>query len=166
MHRRLLVAAILCVLFAACGPSVEDDLDAIARGGEQAERAKASLLLSGDLRLESLLSAVESPRYSASRLELIEVLASLMLRSTDPRLVLALQGRLRSDPDPQVRARVIYQLSIRQRTELLGDFLLALQEHGGAGAPSGRLRVGSTAAQAEPSAGRNLAPAHAATNQG
>jgi hypothetical protein len=118
----------LLLLLVACGPSVEDNLDAMDRGGVEAEQARISLLLSKDAALDPLLAALESPRHEASHLELIEVLASLMLRSTDPRLAQALQRRLRTDSDPRVRANVIYQLSIRDRVELLDDFLVALED--------------------------------------
>ena len=118
-----LLAALL--LLSACEPSVEENLDRLSLGGAEAEEAKIALLVANQLPVEPLLTVLEDPG-NRGRLELVEVLASVIMRQEDPRLLQVLEQRLRGDSDPQLRAQIIYQLGIRGHTELLDDFLAAL----------------------------------------
>ena len=114
-----------CCCFRPCAPSVEENLDRLSRGGAEAEEAKIALLLSSQLPVELLLTVLEDPG-NRGRLELVEVLASIIMRQEDPRLQQVLEQRLRHDSDPRLRARIIYELGIRRHSELLDDFLEAL----------------------------------------
>ena len=121
------VCSLAAMLLSACAPSVEENLDRLSRGGAEAEEAKIALLVANQLPVEPLLTVLEDPG-NRGRLELVEVLASVIMRQEDPRLRQVLEQRLRHDSDPQLRARIIYELGIRHHTELLDDFLLALRD--------------------------------------
>ena len=125
MTMRAVCVPATLLLFSACAPSVEENLDRLSRGGAEAEEAKIALLLATQLPVEPLLTVLEDPGNRA-RLELVEVMASIIMRQEDPRLLEVLEQRLRHDSDPKLRAEIIRQLGIRHHTELLDDFLAAL----------------------------------------
>lgn len=125
---------VFALLFAGCGPSVEDQVERLAGQGEEREQAKQELLLVKEQAVGPLLKALEKPRYAAARAELVEVLVSLMTRVDDPRLVEALNRLLVSDPDPAVRARLAQRLGLYKRAEAIPALLQALED------PEGEVR--------------------------
>ena len=122
---RVYFISILCM---SCGPSLEERVEQLGRGADEGEIARQELLLAKDRAVEPLLSALENPRFAASRSELVGVLVSLMMRVDDPRIGAALQDHLQRDPDPRVRARIARLLGMHKRAgaiealyEALGD---------------------------------------------
>jgi HEAT repeat protein len=116
---------------AACAPSVEDQVEHLARGGQERDGAKQELLLAKDRAVGPLLAAMEDPRYAAARPELAEVLVSLMMRVDDERIEKALSQHLAADPDPRVRARIARQMGLYKRAGALEGLLQVLQDADG-----------------------------------
>jgi tetratricopeptide (TPR) repeat protein len=110
----------------ACAPSVEDQVAKLGKTGEDREQAKQELLLAKDRAVGPLLEALDDPRYAASRAELAEVLASLMMRVDDDRIGPALDRHLSDDPNPRVRARLARLAGVYHRTAAIDPLLAAL----------------------------------------
>ena len=112
----------------ACGPSIEDQIERMERGGDDRVRARQELLLAKAESIPPLLEALEDPRHAASRPEIVEVLVDLMMRLEDPRIATVLQQHLRDDPDSQVRARICFAVGLYRRPEFSAAYLHALQD--------------------------------------
>jgi len=119
---------LLLLLLAACGSSIEDQVAQLSRKGPALEQAKQELLLAKDRAVPALLAAFDDPQYAASRPELVEVLVGLTTRVDDPNILEALRSHLRSDADPQVRARICRELGIYERADFANDFAAALED--------------------------------------
>ena len=120
-----IVIAFFC---AACGPSVEDLIDDLGAGGEQSVEARQHLLLAKEQAVGPLLKALEDQHHREARPELVEVLASLMMRVENDQVGAALLEHLRHDPDPRVKARIARRLGLQKYTgaiealiDVLGD---------------------------------------------
>jgi hypothetical protein len=124
----LWLSAVLC---AACAPSVEDQVEQLAKGGEEREQAKQELLLAKDRAVGPLLEAMEDPGHAAARPELAEVLVSLTMRVDDERIQRVLNQHLAGDPDPRVRARLARQMGLFKRSDAIDALLKALQDEDG-----------------------------------
>ena len=119
--------ALICL---SCGPSIEDNIDKLGRGGEDREEAQQELLLAKERAIEPLLEALKDLNYTA-RPELVEVLASLMMRMDDPRIEQALCQHLRTDPDPGVRARIARWMGFQKRNSAIESLVEALSDEDG-----------------------------------
>ena len=108
--------------------SQNPQLARLGLGGDKAEAAKNELLTAKKVDYDQLLAALDNPDLSAGRPNLIDVLVRLSERQEEPRIIPALQRHLRSDPDREVRVRIIVGLSGRQDESMAGDFLDALDD--------------------------------------
>jgi len=101
----------------ACSPSLDDQLDRLGGSGDQREQARQELLLAKDRAVGPLLEALDDPHHRGARLELIEVLTSLMTRVDDRRIAEALNRRMVQDGDPRVRAVIAQRVGLLKRPE-------------------------------------------------
>ena len=116
------------LLYTACGPSLEDQIDALDGGSDQRQQAQHILLLAKDKAVAPLLDALEHAPRAALRTEVADVLISLSTRLEDARLLPALEQHLLQDPDPQGRSRIAFKLGVHRGIECAGPFLQALQD--------------------------------------
>lgn len=114
----------------SCGPSIEDNIGKLGRGGEDREEAQQELLLAKERAIEPLLEALKDLRYTA-RPELVEVLASLMMRVDNPRIEQALFQHLRTDPDPKVRARIARRMGLQKCKPAIAPLIEASSDEDG-----------------------------------
>lgn len=132
LRARRLCSGLVCVfLLPACGPSPEDLVERLAGDREEREAARQELLLAKDRAVEPLLAALEDADLVDARPHLVEVLASLMTRVEDPRIIEALVDHLHTDLDPRVRARIARFLGMHRRAEGIDGLLGALEDRDG-----------------------------------
>ena len=123
------IAPLLITLaLTACGPSLDDHIDALDHDGDGQVSAKQELLLAKARSIPVLIEALDDPRRAASHPEIADVLADLMMRLEDERIPAALQQHLRDHPDPQVRARICSAVGLYRRPEFAAALLHALQD--------------------------------------
>ena len=120
--------SILTMVVYGCGPSLEDQLLKLGAGGEEAELAKAELLIAKDGAIPILLEALDDPGFTAGRAELAEVLVGLMTRVDDPRVVDALKRHVVTDPDPQARVRIAREVGFLKRVDFADAFMQAAED--------------------------------------
>ncbi len=120
--------ALLLLALTSCAPPIEDQIERLKVGGEELVRAKQELLLARERAVPPLLAALDDPRQTANRLEIVEVLAALMLRLNDENITRALQRHLLANPDSLIRARIGYEVGLYNRTEFTGAFTESLQD--------------------------------------
>ena len=134
MHNSITLSASLLAVsvFAGCGNSVDRQIEQLAAGGEELERAKQELLIARADAVPALLEAMENPRYVASRAELAEVLVGLMLRVDNPRIAAALKSHLTDDPLALVRTRIAWEVGLHKRPEFSDALIVALRDTAGA----------------------------------
>ena len=125
------VAFFSLLALASCGPSIDDLIDGLASEGERLDQAKQELLIAKEGAVPALLAAFEDSDRAVSRVELAEVLAGLLMRIDDDRLAAALRSHLRSDPDPEVRARIAAELGMLKRADFIDEFLRATDDDSG-----------------------------------
>ena len=133
LNRKMVPVApwlLLALAISACEPSFDDHIDKLGKGGEAAEEAKNDLILAKELPIDPLLTALIDPERTAARAEIVDVLARLMTMTENERILPALIQRLRDDPDPLVRARVIERTSERHGADMLDDLFVALEDEG------------------------------------
>ena len=140
--RRFCSGLVCVLLLPACGPSPEDLVDRLAGSREERESARQELLLAKDRAVGPLLAALEDPDLVDARPQLVEVLVSLMMRVGDPRIIEALIDHLRTDLDPEVRARIARFLGMRRRAEAVEGLLYALADREGEGRHQALLGLG------------------------
>jgi len=121
----------IAVLLWACGPSVEDSVAKLGGTAEEREEGQQELLLAKDRSVGPLLEALENPRFTRGRPELVEVLVGLMTRVEDPRIQAALRRHLLEDPDPRVRAHIARKFGLFHCTEGIETLLKALEDEEG-----------------------------------
>jgi hypothetical protein len=121
----------MTVLLWACGPSVEDSVTKLGGTPEERDEGRQELLLAKDRSVGSLLEALENPRFTRGRPELVEVLVGLMTRVEDARIEEALIRHLVEDHDPQVRARIAHKFGLFHRREGIETLLKALEDEAG-----------------------------------
>lgn len=103
-------AILLALLLIACADPVDRHIDALVKGGPNAEQAKLELNLAKGSAIAPLVAAFENKTHPArARADLAQALYRLYLRHADPRIWDALISGL-SDPDPRVRAGVVQAL--------------------------------------------------------
>jgi hypothetical protein len=134
MHTSIALSASLLVVFvfASCGNSVDRQIELLAAGGEELERAKQELLIAKGDAVPALFEAMEDPRHVASRAELAEVLVGLMLRVDNPRIAAALKSHLTADPLPLVRTRIAREVGLHKLPEFSDALIVALRDTAGA----------------------------------
>ena len=122
------LALLTLILVSGCSPSLDQHIESLGGNEEQRDRAKQELLIAKGDAVTVLLAAMENPDRADARPELVEVLASLMIRVDDPRITDTLQRHLLNDPDSAVRARICRELGLYRREELADPFLQSVQE--------------------------------------
>lgn len=120
-----------CALLAGCGTSVEEQVERLEGSQEEREQARQELLLAKERAVGPLLKALDDPRHSRARVELVDVLVSLGSRVEDARIAAALNHLLVSDKDPRVRARVALRLGLFKRVEGIPALLETLDDEDG-----------------------------------
>ena len=123
--------SLLTVIVQSCGPSLEDQIERLGAGGEEAEQAKQELLLDKDTAVPVLLEALGDPELVAGRAELAEVLVGMMVRVDDETLSSRLKAHLVNDPDPKTRARIAREVGITQRRDFADAYLEAADDADG-----------------------------------
>lgn len=121
----------MVVLLGACGPSVEEQIAKLGGTAAEREEGRQELLLAKDRSVGPLLEALENPRFTKGRPELVEVLVGLMARVEDLRIQTALIRHLREDPDSRVRARIAHKFGLFHRTEGIETLLAATEDQVG-----------------------------------
>lgn len=115
----------------SCEPSPDELVERLVGNPEARADARQLLLLAKGQAVDPLLAALDDDARSAARPELVEVLVGLMMRVDDPRIEASLLDRLRTDPDPRVRARVARHMGLLGRTQAAGLLLEALSDSAG-----------------------------------
>jgi len=128
MSRNFLIWLAFACLIMGCGASVEDQVDMLAGSLEEREQARQELLLAKDRAVEPLLRALDDPDHGAARVELVEVLVSLMTRVDDARIAATLNRLLAEDDDPAVRSRIAQRMGLFKRAEAISGLLEALKD--------------------------------------
>ena len=123
--KSLLYWALLGMFVVACGPSIEDQIEQLASGGQERDTAIQELLLRPDRAVGPLLRALDDPALAKGHPDIAEALVSLMLRVDDEALVAALRRHLVSHPDAQVRVRLAYRLGMLKRGEFAAELVQA-----------------------------------------
>ena len=121
-------AFLTLVALTSCAPPIEDHIEGLKGGGDELIRAKQELLLAKRRAVPALLKALDDPQQAASRTQIVEVLATLMLRLGDESIAPALQRHLLADPDSLVRARIGYEVGLYNRVEFTDSFVASLQD--------------------------------------
>lgn len=116
---------LLGVLLAACGPSIDDQIERLVAGGEQRDTAIQELLLRPDRAVGPLLEALENPDLAKGHADIAEALVSLMLRVDDETLVAALKQQLGAHPNARVRARIAFRLGMLKRADFIAELVAA-----------------------------------------
>ena len=129
MSRPILIVSFLFgLLLLSCGHSTDDSLRKLGGNADERAEAKNELLLAREVAVEPLLRALEDSLFQTGRGELIDVLASLMLRVGDERIAPALQRHLLRDPDSRFRGRIAHKLGVQMRLDFAPTFLEALED--------------------------------------
>jgi len=118
----------LALLYTACSPSLEDQIEKLAGKGDEFEEAKKELLVATDQAVQPLLESLQDPHLAAARPEIVDVLSSLLARLDDQQIFTVLQEHLRDDPDPRVRARIAYRMGVYKRQEAIPTLLEILKD--------------------------------------
>ena len=121
----------MAVLLWACGPSIRDSVEKLGGTTEELEEGRQELLLAKDRSVDPLLKALEDPRFTKGRPELVEVLVGLVTRVEDRRIGEALIRHLIEDSDPRVRARIAHKFGLFHRTEGIEALLKATEDREG-----------------------------------
>ena len=116
---------------ASCGSAVEDQIERLRAGGEEAAMAQQELLIAKGDAVPVLLAALDDPHETAGRALLAEVLVGLMVRVDDERISASLKRHLVDDPDPQVRARIAREIGILKRLDFADAFMAAIADTSG-----------------------------------
>ena len=139
----LLAALLFLVSFPGCGPSVEELIRQLASSPDQRLLARQELLLAKERAVTPLVAALDDPDFADARMDLCEVLISLMVRVEDPRITEALLDHLGSDPNSEIRARIARLLGVHLRREGIDGLLQALQDESGEVRYQAMLALGS-----------------------
>ena len=131
MKPQLCLSSFLLVSVASCGPTVEDQIERLRAGGEEAMMAQQELLIAKGDAVPVLLAALDDEDGTAGRAALAEVLVGLMLRVDDERIAASLKRHLVDDPDPQVRARIAREIGIHKRLDFSDAFMAAIADTSG-----------------------------------
>ena len=114
--------------FAACGTSIEDNVERLSGDPDASQRAKYELLLAREQAVDPLLLALANTRYGKGRPDLVDVLVGLLWRLQEDQIAVALQQHLRDDPDPRVRSRIAYKLGMNIKPEYAAAFIASLAD--------------------------------------
>ena len=112
---------------AACGNSVERDIETLVKGGDAAVQAEKRLGLIRLTRAEPLIAAFENRAHPLdARLAMAGALSRLHLREPDRRIERAMIGAL-EDPHPALRARAVDELGRFGRRDLVEPVLQLIE---------------------------------------
>lgn len=125
---RIIISVTVAGCLVACGSSVDDQIEALARGGDEGETAAQELLLNPKRAVTPLLRALDSPRHAKGHPVIAEVLVSLLLRIDDDQLLTALRRHATAHPDPAVRSRIAFRTGMLKRAELLDAMMEVVQD--------------------------------------
>ena len=125
------VRALLLLALCGCSSSLEDQIERLAAGGEETERAKQELLLAKGDAVPALIAALESPEISPARAELAEVLVGLMTRVDDDRIDSTLKAHLVDDPDSHTQVRIAREVGILKRLDFTDAYMAATADADG-----------------------------------
>ena len=119
---------VILVVLASCGSSIDDHIAQLDSGGDDQVRAKQELLLAKDRSILPLIEALDGPRHTPRRPEIVDVLVDLMVQLDDERIFPALKRHLLTDPDTRVRSRICLAVGLYGRPEFADAFMDALHD--------------------------------------
>ena len=119
---------LVALLLLSCGDPTKDSLRKLGGDADERAEAKNELLLARDVAVEPLLRALEDSLFQSGRGELVDVLASLMIRVGDERIATSLRRHLLRDPDPRIRGRIAHKLGVQMRLDFATTFIEALED--------------------------------------
>ncbi|MEW6755382.1 MAG: ABC transporter ATP-binding protein, partial [Candidatus Latescibacterota bacterium] len=89
------------LLAAACSSQVEDNIDKLIEGGEDAEAARMALSMARASAVGPLIDALHNARHSArARADMVDALFDLYLREKDPRILAELKAAINDGQAP------------------------------------------------------------------
>ena len=111
----------------SCDHTVERNVIDLGAGGDVAAEARQALLLSKELAVDPLLSALPTATDQHRR-QIIEALTSLATRIDDPRIAQTLNERLCTDQSPDVRALIARRLGLLGKADAVEPLLKGLSD--------------------------------------